>query len=97
MKTKIPFLLMFACVAVFGIDSETVSNVVNAIGTANAASAPFNPYAGYIQMGLGLATLIAGMFAHSKNKKLKAVKRAVQDHKDGKISATTLHGTVGQV
>lgn len=84
------------------VDGDDIGNAIKAAQAANAASAPVNPYAPMIEIGLGLATLLAGgagvfgvkktMDAKKSNMALKETVKGIQDMKKttGALDANTL-------
>jgi hypothetical protein len=62
--------------AAFSPEDDTVTVLLKAAQAGNAASAPFNPYAVPVGIGLSLATVIAGFFAARERAKKAAAQEA---------------------
>lgn len=69
--------------------------IVEAIWTANAISAPVNPYAPMIDAGLVLATAIGAVIAGVKQRQLTATTKKYQAHKSGVESFARSGGDQG--
>ena len=72
--------------AVADVKTETDDKFIQTIElirAGNAASAPINPYAGPIEVGLGLLTAVAGIFAAKKSKDAKVATKKYTAHKIG--------------
>jgi len=79
---------------------DQVQDALATAKAANQASAPFNPYSPYIDMGLGIATIIAGAFWRKTAADLAMTQDKYNAHKAGAEAArvtlsadTTLTGT----
>lgn len=63
-------------------DTNKLNSTFGTISTVNAATAPADPYAPLvnlgIELGLGAATIISGMFASSQNKKAALANASAQ-------------------
>ena len=66
---------------------DNLTTLIEGLQAGNEASAPFNPYAGYIQLGLGGAAAIAAWLARQKAREAGAYKAKYTAHKQGIESA----------
>lgn len=63
--------------------SDGLSNLLTALQAANRVSAAFNPYAVYVETGLGLAVVLLGLFARKKAAEAKVNGKKYAAHKAG--------------
>jgi len=65
------------------LSGDDLSDMVAMLQTANAASAPFNPYAVPVGAALTLLSAVLGIFARNKTKEAAIVQRKYTAHKQG--------------
>jgi uncharacterized lipoprotein NlpE involved in copper resistance len=75
--------------------SSPALNTVEGLRTANVASVPINPYAPWVEIALGLATVVLGGSYVKQNKKLGVTEKKYSAHK--KAVAAVIHDKTAKV
>ena len=79
---------MTAAIADVNYTGDDLGDILAALQAANRASAGYNPYAVPIEAGLGLATVLAGLFGLKKRDDAKVMTAKYRAHKVGVESVT---------
>ena len=74
--------------------SSPALNTVEGLRVANVASVPINPYAPWVEIALGIATVVLGGSYVKQNKKLGVVDKKYSAHK--KAVAAVINGELAE-